>query len=76
MSSDNDLVWTSLLDGRYTVAVTRTTPYCGELTIAEGANVLFRKEVSLAYDARFGPDVADVVSWQCDVITFIDGRTN
>lgn len=74
MNSENDVVWTSTLDGRFSVIVTRTHPYCGELTISEGANVLFRKKVSLAYNALFGPDVADVAEWQSAAIKFIDGQ--
>lgn len=70
---DDNLVWTSLLDDRYTVAVRRTRPYAGELTITEGDSVLFRKEVGLAYDALFGPDVDDVATWQDLAVRFVDG---
>jgi len=34
------------------------------LTIADGANVLHREPVGLSFDALFGPDVADLASWQ------------
>jgi hypothetical protein len=32
----DNIVWTSTLDGRYEVNVTRTDGYHGELTISEG----------------------------------------
>jgi hypothetical protein len=61
-----------MLDRKYTVRVTRTAPYRGELTIALGANVLHREAVGLSYDALFGPDVGDVASWQAITIAFVD----
>jgi hypothetical protein len=73
MSKENDhTVWPSLLDGKYTVNVTRTAPYRGELTIADGTTVLHRESVGLSYDALFGPDVTDVVSWQEIAIKVVD----
>lgn len=73
MSAEDDLtVWSSELDGKYMVKVTRIAPYRGELTIAEGNNVLHREDVLLSFDALFGPDVADVASWQESAIAFVD----
>lgn len=73
MPEENELtVWSSMLDGKYTVTVTRTAPYRAELTIAEGANVLHRESVGLSFDALFGPDVADVASWQEIAVRFVD----
>lgn len=73
MSAEDDLtVWSSELDGKYMVKVTRIAPYRGELTIAEGNNVLHREDVLLSFDALFGPDVADVASWQESAMTFVD----
>ena len=73
MPTDDDLiVWSSTLDGRYTINVMRTGPYRAELAIAEGANVLHREPVGLSFDALFGPDVADVASWQEIATTFVD----
>lgn len=60
-------------DIEYTVVkVTRNLPSRGELTIADGENVMHRKEVLLSFDALFGPDVADVASWQEASITIVD----
>ena len=73
MPTDDDLiVWSSMLDGRYTIHVTRTGPYRAELTIAEGANVLHREPVGLSFDALFGPDVAYAASWQESAVRFVD----
>ncbi len=74
MPTENDdlTVWSSMLDGKYTVKVTRIAPYRGELTIAEGNNMLHREDVLLSFDALFGPDVADVASWQESAIAFVD----
>jgi hypothetical protein len=74
--SDEDLVWSSMLDGRYAIEVRRIRPYRGRLTIAEGDRILFRKEVGLAFDALFGPDVEDVATWQEEALRFVDGRAN
>ena len=76
MTSDPNLVWSSLLDNRYTVSVHRTRSYHGELTIAEGERILYRKAVLLAYDSLFGPDVDDVNTWEGIAIEFIDNHVN
>jgi hypothetical protein len=47
----DNVVWTSTLDGRYEVTVTRTHDYHGELTISEGNQVLHRESVGLSYGA-------------------------
>lgn len=63
-SEDELIVWSSMLDGKYTVQVIWTAPYCGGLSIADGATVLYRQPVGLAHNAQFGPDVDNVQSWQ------------
>lgn len=70
----DDVVWTSILDGRYEVTVTRTGDYHGELTISEGNQVLNRESVGLSYGAIFGPDVADVADWRRIAVEFVDGQ--
>jgi len=71
---DENIVWTSKLDGRYIVTVTRTRPYQGELVIVDGDQILLRQTVGLMFNAIFGPDIADVQSWQQIAIDIIDGR--
>jgi hypothetical protein len=67
-------VWTSTLDARYEVTVTRTDDYHGELTISKGNQVLHRESVGLSYGAIFGPDVANVADWQRIALEFVNAR--
>lgn len=68
-------VWQqSVDDGVYTTRVDRRSDYAGVLTVTrteDGALILVR-DVTLSYQALFGPDVADVALWQEMVITAID----
>lgn len=66
-------VWEANLDEKYECRVNRTKPYTGVLTITEDGKELFSKDVSIAYDAQFGPDVSDVMEWQDICVEFIDG---
>lgn len=70
---NDNTVWTSTLDNRYTVTITRMKPYHAELTIADGEQVIHRQPVVLKYDALFGPDVDNVCEWQEIAVQFIDG---
>lgn len=72
----DNVVWTSTLDGRYEITVSRTDDYHGELTISEGDLVLHRESVGLSYGAIFGPDVADVADWQRIAVEFVDRRNS
>jgi hypothetical protein len=56
-----NVIWTSTLDGKYVLTITRIDDYLGELTLSEGDLLLHREVVGLSYGARFGPDVADVL---------------
>ncbi|WP_433964601.1 hypothetical protein [Tunturiibacter gelidiferens] len=70
----DNVVWTSTLDGTYEVTVTRTDDYHGELTLSEGNQVRHRESVGLSYGAIFGPDVADVADWRRIAVEFVDGQ--
>jgi hypothetical protein len=72
-SKQDNVVWTSTLDGKYEVTVTRTDDYLGELTISQGNLVHHRESVGLSYGAIFGPDVADVADWRRIAVKFVDG---
>jgi hypothetical protein len=73
MPQQDDLtVWSSVLDGRFTIKVIWIAPYRGKLTIADEVTVLYREPVTLSYNAQFGPDVDDVLSWQDSAIAFVD----
>ncbi len=67
-----DIIWESLLDGRYKVMVIRTDPYHGEWSIRDGDQMLDKQNVSLSFGAQFGPDVEDVADWQDRAVRFID----
>lgn len=73
--AQDEVIWTSLLDGRYTVAVRRLAHYKGELTICDESKVLNRQEVSLMFDARFGPDIDDVRCWEFLAVKFVDNQS-
>jgi len=55
-----NVIWSSTLDGKYVLTITRIDDYLGELTLSEGDLLLHREVVGLSYGALFGPDVADV----------------
>ncbi len=69
---DESIVWSSVLDNKYTVKVTRTAPYRGELAIVDGAIMLDRRPVTLSFDALFGPDVADMAEWHAIAMEIVD----
>jgi len=73
---EKDVVWKSTLDGRYTVTVTRVGPYHGELTVSEGDQFLHREAVGLMYDAKFGPDAADVIDWKRIAMDVVDSHNS
>ena len=70
MTKDADpVVWLAKLEGKYS---TRTALHSGELTIAEGENVLPRELVDLSFDAMSGPDIPDVIVWHEIAIRLVD----
>jgi hypothetical protein len=69
-----NIVWTSTLDGKYVLTITRIDEYLGELTLSEGDLVLHREVVGLSYGSLFGPDLADVADWQRIAVEFVDGK--
>lgn len=75
---DPALVWRTRLDGRYLIEVVRDEgdpDYRAHLRVfdsTEGLRCLLDEEVSLAYGARFGPDIDDVSSWRERVLKLVD----
>jgi len=69
-------IWESKLDNIYQCEVTRTDEYRGVLKVTNTENdfVLLEQEVGLSYDARFGPDMADVAEWQHLIIQAVDNQ--
>lgn len=72
----NYIIWEAELDKKYKVYVERVEPYKGELVIKEGDKELTHKFVTIAYDAKFGPDINDVADWEIMCINFIDNTLN
>lgn len=70
------IMWTTQLDDKFDIYVERVEPYKGELVIMDGDKEIYRKLVALSYDAKFGPDVADVDIWQNEILRFIDEEYN
>jgi hypothetical protein len=66
------IIWESGLDDKYHVKVIRTAPYIALAVITEGDKELARKETRLAFDASFGPDIADLQEWQEWAISVVD----
>jgi hypothetical protein len=71
---NENIVWSTLLNDRYLVKVTRTEPYMAQLTIAYKGEILHRQETELMFDAVFGADSSDIRSWQQSAMDFLEGR--
>ena len=63
---------TGTLDNRFSLTVTRTGPYKGELSIRERDHTLLRENVGLSYVHFLGPPVGDVTEWQQRAAEFVD----
>lgn len=68
------IVFEALLDEAWNVKVTRTADYNGELTITPVGETdpVYRREVTLSYNAAFGPDISDVYEWQDIAANWVD----
>ncbi len=65
LERDNDVIFGDFLDrGEYGVIVIRQEPYRAKLIVVRCTAVVLEKEVSVAYDAPFGPDISDILTWQ------------
>lgn len=61
----SDLIWSNSLDrGTYTATVTRIAPYRGLLTLTRLETNVLQREVTISYDAPYGPDAEDIVEWR------------
>lgn len=70
------IVWSALMDQRYTVQVVRDPgeTHTGQLEIWDGDERLMQAPVLLSYGAVFGPDISDIHEWQTMAIDFMDQR--
>lgn len=87
-NDDPLLVWQGMLDNRYQIEVHRqeSATYKGILYIFDMQEVLsgteeqvkmmppvlLEREVTLSYNAQFGPDNEDVLTWQDWAVEFVD----
>lgn len=71
-------VWESQLDNRYDCRVVWTESYRGRLTVTDTVNnnILLDEEVSLMYDAQFGPDISDVCLWEDKCIAVVPNESS
>lgn len=69
-----DKIWEAKVDDKFDVWVERTAPYKGRLVVMSSNQEapLLSKEVTIAFDATFGPDIADVDDWQTWALEVID----
>ena len=61
-----DVVWASLLDKRYKIEVIRQK-VGATFFMYDSENkdeIIHKEDVNLAYGAKFGPDIDDVLTWQ------------
>ena len=71
------VAWANVLDCRYGIEVVRTREYEGMFRIYDlddNNKLLHEQETKISYDAKFGPDVNDVMDWQDIGIQVIDGK--
>lgn len=70
----NKIIWEATLDGQYACFVARVDEYNGILTIEDlsSSNLIHVEEVTLSYQAIFGPDVYDVALWEEKCIEVVD----
>lgn len=72
-----DVVWTATVDqNSWRVDVVRTGNYEANLEIyrVSDESLVHSEPVGLMFQAMFGPDVADVASWQERAIEVIDSQ--
>jgi hypothetical protein len=69
----SDVIWTDSLDGgTYVATVLRTKPYHGTLTLLCADRCVLQRNVTISYDAPFGPDGEDVYDWKCMCVEAAD----
>lgn len=79
MSEEDVVVWENTIDqGAWGCKVVRGGAMKGQLSVWNVATgeVILDKEVGLAYDAIFGPDVDDLAQWQGMILGAIDRQAD
>jgi hypothetical protein len=69
-----EVIWKNQIDKIYDIIVYRTEPYKGNIVITDSRNqnVLLDDQTSVSFDARFGPDYADVQEWMKKGLEVVD----
>ena len=70
-----ETIWESTVDqGKFHCSVVRLGEYHGWLKVfdVDTNEVILERDVDLAYDAKFGPDIDDVQFWEAICIETID----
>ena len=67
-----DLVWITVIDHRYLVAVTRTGTYRGELAVSDGLETVYSHPIDLMFNALLGPSSAETTYWLRCALDYID----
>jgi hypothetical protein len=71
-----DLVWITVIDHRYLVAVTRTGTYRGELAVSDGLDTVYRRPIDLMFNALLGPSSAETAYWLQCALDWIDSGSS
>lgn len=72
MSDSNEIIWQGLLDEIYEVKAIRINESWANLILEKDGQLLDSREFPLAYGAIFGPDVADIDTWQKWAVERVD----
>ncbi|MEE9214656.1 MAG: hypothetical protein V3U54_07655 [Thermodesulfobacteriota bacterium] len=70
-----DIIWWSKLDNRFLIQVRRLRENEATMCIFDHDNddeMMSCEQVSLAYGAIYGPDVADIATWQERAVEIVD----
>lgn len=73
-----EIVWESKLDEIYSCKVIKQGGYQGLLTVKniKTEEFLLEKDVSLAFNSMFGPDIDDIAYWEDLCVAAVDGGKN
>lgn len=67
-------IWANMVDSKYDVYVVRKEPYKGILTVELKGTKILEETVTLAYDAKMGPDIDDVNLWCKKAVEIVDAH--
>ena len=71
-----DLVWITVIDHRFLVAVSRLGTYRGELVVSDGLETVYRQPVQLMYNALLGPSSEETSYWRMCAEQYIEHNSS